>query len=71
MGNTAVYSPLEGTLRGEIAEGFTIPKGLKCADVDPRPSQDVDCFTISDKARALGGAVLEAVMMYLNKKQPL
>ncbi|AYW51247.1 selenium-dependent molybdenum cofactor biosynthesis protein YqeB [Tetragenococcus halophilus] len=68
VGDTAVYSPLEGTLRGEIAEDLAIPKGLKCADVDPRPSQDVDCFTISDKARALGGAVLEAVMMYLNKK---
>lgn len=68
VGDTPVYSPLDGTLRGEIAEGLTIPQGLKCGDVDPRPAESVDCFTISDKARALGGAVLEAVLMYLHEE---
>lgn len=57
-----VFSPLTGTLRGLIAEGISIPKGLKCADVDPRPAKDVDCYSISDKARCLGGAVLEACL---------
>ena len=32
----------------------TCYQGLKCADVDPRPVEKVDCLTISDKARALG-----------------
>ncbi|MEL7624921.1 MAG: selenium-dependent molybdenum cofactor biosynthesis protein YqeB [Clostridiales bacterium] len=61
-----VTSPLKGTLRGLIAEGLQVPKGLKCADVDPRPAHEVDCYTISDKARCLGGAVLEACL-YLKK----
>lgn len=55
-----VYSPLSGTLRGVIADKTVVPKGLKVADVDPRAN--VDCFSISDKARAIGGAVLEAVL---------
>ncbi|HLQ40443.1 MAG TPA: selenium-dependent molybdenum cofactor biosynthesis protein YqeB [Tetragenococcus sp.] len=66
VGDVPVYSPLDGTLRGEIAEGLVISQGLKCADVDPRSVEEVDCFTISDKARALGGAVLEATLMYLH-----
>ena len=49
-----VYSPLTGTLRGLISEKVTCYQGLKCADVDPRPVEKVDCLTISDKARALG-----------------
>lgn len=62
---TPVLSPLEGTLRGLIAEGLTIGKGLKVGDVDPRPADDIDIFSISDKARALGGACLEAALMNL------
>ncbi|WP_429949285.1 selenium-dependent molybdenum cofactor biosynthesis protein YqeB [Enterococcus sp. AZ101] len=58
----AVVSPLDGVLRGLISDKVLCQKGLKCADVDPRSVEQVDCFTISDKARALGGAVLEAVL---------
>ncbi len=64
-----VYSPLKGTLRGLISQNQIIRKGLKCADVDPRPVDEVDCHTISDKARALGGAVLEAVLLVGKEKE--
>ncbi|WP_314061105.1 selenium-dependent molybdenum cofactor biosynthesis protein YqeB [uncultured Vagococcus sp.] len=64
-----IYSPLKGTLRGLISNKQQIMKGLKCADVDPRPVDQVDCYTISDKARALGGAVLEAVLLIGNEKE--
>lgn len=67
IGDEPVYSPLTGTLRGLIGEGL-IRNGLKCADVDPRPAEEVDCYTISDKARALGGAVLEAVLLLGSEK---
>lgn len=67
IGDTPVASPLDGTLRGLITEGLVVQKGLKCADVDPRPAEDVDCSTISDKARNLGGAVLEAIL-YLGRQ---
>ena len=57
---TPVPSPLTGLLRGLIAEGMHVSQGLKCADVDPRPADHVNWQSISDKARCLGGAVLEA-----------
>ena len=60
VGETPVPSPLSGLLRGLIAEGMDVPQGLKCADVDPRPAENVNWQSISDKARCLGGAVLEA-----------
>ncbi|ALS38507.1 xanthine dehydrogenase accessory factor [Enterococcus rotai] len=62
VGKVAVQSPLDGVLRGMISDQVSCQTGLKCGDVDPRPIDQVDCFTISDKARALGGAVLEAVL---------
>lgn len=68
IGDTPVRSRLSGTLRGLIEEGVPARKGLKCADVDPRPAAEVDCFTISDKARAVGGAVLEACFLLAAEK---
>jgi xanthine dehydrogenase accessory factor len=63
-----VYSPLDGVLRGLISDQVECTKGLKCADVDPRSAEEVDYQTISDKARALGGAVLEAVFLVGRQK---
>ena len=39
-----------------------VKKGLKIADIDPRLSEYENCFTISDKARSIGGAVVVAIM---------
>ena len=63
-----VPSQLDGTLRGLIAEGLPVSKGMKCADVDPRPADEVDVGTISDKARCIGGAVLEACLLLGRRK---
>ena len=63
---------MRGMLRGLIAAGLEIPQSLKCADVDPRPASEVDCLSISDKARCLGGAVLEACLsVALQKGLPI
>ena len=59
-----VLAAFDGLLRGIIRDGFKVHKGLKIADIDPRKSEYDNCFTISDKARNLGGSVLTA-MMYL------
>lgn len=59
-----VIAPFEGLLRGIIRDGFKVRNRLKIADIDPRKSEYDNCFTISDKARNLGGAVLTA-MIYL------
>ena len=56
---TPVPASLTGILRGIINEGYIVPYGLKMADIDPRYSEQKNCFTISDKARAIGGSVLE------------
>lgn len=53
---------LDGVVRGLLPEGTPVTKGLKSGDVDPRGIRDY-CYTISDKARAIGGGVLEAILM--------
>ncbi|MBS6517041.1 MAG: EF2563 family selenium-dependent molybdenum hydroxylase system protein [Clostridium sp.] len=59
---TPVKASLDGVLRGLIREGFSVKKGLKIADIDPRPDQAEFCGTVSDKARAVAGGVLEALL---------
>lgn len=68
VGGVDVPALFDGMVRGLIMQGRRVPKGLKIGDVDPRPVRAY-CFTISDKARALGGSVLEAVLA-LSKKIP-
>jgi xanthine dehydrogenase accessory factor len=59
-----VRAPFAGLVRGLVADGSTVPSGLKIGDVDPRA--DTDWQQISDKALAIGGGVLEAVLTWLN-----
>jgi xanthine dehydrogenase accessory factor len=54
-------SPFDGIVRGLIRDGFAAWTGLKVADIDPRGRRE-NCFTVSDKARAIGGGVLEAIL---------
>jgi len=56
-----VVSPLSGVLRGLIREGVQVTKGLKIGDIDPRDDLSA-CYLVSDKALAIGGAVLEAIL---------
>lgn len=56
-----VVSPLDGVLRGLIQQGISVGNRFKIGDIDPRNKVE-HCFTISDKARAVAGGVLEAVL---------
>jgi xanthine dehydrogenase accessory factor len=60
-----VRAPIKGVLRGLIRE-IEVTEREKIADVDPRGVRD-HCFTITDKARAIGGGVLEAVLHFWNR----
>jgi len=60
-----VSSKVDGVLRGLIRPDSTVRQGLKIGDVDPR-GQKQNCYTISEKARAIGGSVLEAVLRVYN-----
>ena len=63
VGGEPLYAKITGTLRGILPEGFEVPREhFKSADVDPR-CQLFHCVTASDKALAVGGGVLEAVLM--------
>lgn len=62
-GGEPVYAKMSGTVRGMLQSGVNVIKGMKCGDIDPRCEID-HCYTISDKARSIGGGVLEAVVRY-------
>lgn len=57
---------ISGVLRGVLDDGVPVKKGMKSGDVDPRCKPEY-CTTISDKALAVGGGVVEAVL-YLRAK---
>jgi xanthine dehydrogenase accessory factor len=58
-----VFSKIDGVLRGLIRE-IEVSENEKIGDVDPRMDKSY-CYTISDKARAIGGGVLEAILHFL------
>jgi len=60
-GRTVLAAAIDGMLRGLIRPGYQAPAGLKVADIDPRGRRD-HCFTVSDKALAVAGGVLEAIL---------
>lgn len=68
VNSTPLAATISGVLRGLIKEGIKVAKGTKIGDIDPRGQPDY-CFTISDKALALGGGVLEAVLHLLTRLQ--
>lgn len=52
---------IDGVLRGILADGVPVTKGMKAGDVDPRCKAEY-CYTASDKALSVGGGVLEALL---------
>jgi xanthine dehydrogenase accessory factor len=56
-----VHSPFAGILRGLLRDGMEVTRGLKLGDVDSRDDPAL-CRLVSDKALAVGGGVLEAMM---------
>ncbi len=67
IGEEVIIAQIGGILRGMIKEGTYVKKGLKIGDIDPRGVKEY-AFTISDKARAVGGGVLEGIQYLLNKQ---
>lgn len=61
VGNENITSPFDGMLRGLLNKNLVVQAGAKVGDVDPR-GRGIDFHAISDKARAVAGGVLEAVL---------
>ncbi len=58
---TPILAQMPGIIRGMLIGQMEVTVNFKCGDIDPTCELD-HCFTISDKARAIGGGVLEAIM---------
>ena len=57
----AVRCTIDGVLRGILPDGTSVHRGMKSGDVDPRCKAEY-CYSASDKALAVGGGVLEAIL---------
>ena len=64
-----VLAEIDGVIRGLIQPGVNVPAAAKVGDIDPR-GNPAHCLSVSEKARALGGAVLEAVCAYWWREYP-
>lgn len=56
-----VKAGIKGVLRGLLKDGIRVERGMKAGDIDPRGEREY-CYLISDKARAIAGGVLEAIL---------
>ena len=63
-----IRAPFAGVLRGLIRPGLVVSHGLKVGDLDARDNREY-CFLVSDKALAIGGAALEAILAHQKKEQ--
>ena len=61
-----VTAEIAGMVRGMLKSGVAIRAGVKVGDIDPRGQREY-CYSISDKARAIGGGVLEAILHSLER----
>ena len=66
-GNQQILSPFGGLLRGLIHPGVKVTKDLKIGDVDQRNIPAM-CSLVSDKALAVGGGVLEALLFFIKSR---
>ena len=58
-----VKAEIDGMIRGLLPSGSAVTKGMKAGDIDPRCERH-HCFAVSDKALAIGGGVLEAILRF-------
>ncbi len=60
-----VIAQIDGVLRGQIRDNTMVKDNLKIGDIDPRGKIEY-CTSISEKARAIGGSILEAILRKYN-----
>ncbi len=69
-GEYPVTARIDGVLRGLLPNGIRVHHGMKSGDVDPRCKRE-HCYVVSDKALAVGGGVLEAILHFTVKNRDL
>ncbi len=63
VNGTPMRCTISGVVRGILPDGTPVYAGMKSGDVDPR-GDITYCDFVSDKALAVGGGVLEAVLRF-------
>ena len=61
-----ITAPFDGCLRGLMHNGLQVQTGLKIGDLDSRMDPLLTSF-VSEKALAIAGGVLEAILVYKNQ----
>ena len=61
VGSTTVHAPFRGLLRGILHASVFVQAGMKIGDLDPRCDPRHARY-VSEKALAIGGGVLEAIL---------
>lgn len=59
-----VFASIGGVVRGLLPTSTRVTCGVKIGDIEPR--EGISCHKISEKALALGGGVLEAILHHYN-----
>lgn len=67
IGSIPLKAEISGVIRGMIKPGVWVARDTKIGDIDPRGIINY-CFSISDKALAVGGGVLEALCRFFINK---
>lgn len=67
VGGEELRAPFNGIVRGLIRDGQQVEAGIKIGDIDPRVDPAA-CREISDKALAIGGGVMEAVLSWPHRQ---
>lgn len=62
-----IVAQIGGVVRGLIQDGMQVSAGLKVGDIDPHGVSSY-CYSIFDKARAIGGGVLEAILLCASRR---
>ena len=68
VGSLPLKASMGGVIRGMLYGGIKVKQGMKLGDIDPR-AEKANCFTISDKARSVGGGALEALLYLMHYKE--
>jgi xanthine dehydrogenase accessory factor len=63
IADVPIIAGIDGLVRGIFPSGIRVTKGMKAGDIDPRADVSL-CYTVSDKALAIGGGVLEAILRF-------